>query len=59
MVLGNRRRAPPASAGPGSFFMAGTTVDIEPTAEELIEIAIGAADVARQFQVEPGRLPVA
>jgi malate dehydrogenase (oxaloacetate-decarboxylating)(NADP+) len=35
------------------FFLADTTVNIEPTAEELAEIAIGAAEVAREFHVEP------
>ena len=35
------------------FFMADTTVNIEPTAEELAEIAIGAAEVAREFHIEP------
>jgi malate dehydrogenase (oxaloacetate-decarboxylating)(NADP+) len=35
------------------FFLADTTVNIDPTAEELAEIAIGAADVAREFHIEP------
>ena len=35
------------------FFMADTTVNIQPTAEELAEIAIGAAEVAREFHIEP------
>ena len=35
------------------FFLADTTVNIEPTAEELAEIAIGAAEVAREFHIEP------
>ena len=35
------------------FFFADTTVNIEPTAEQLAEIAIGAADIARKLHVEP------
>ena len=35
------------------FFLADTTVNIEPTPEELAEIAIGAAEVAREFHIEP------
>ncbi len=35
------------------YFFADTTVNIDPTAEELAEIAIGAADVAQRFHVEP------
>jgi malate dehydrogenase (oxaloacetate-decarboxylating)(NADP+) len=35
------------------LFFADTTVNIDPTAEQLAEIAICSADVARQFQVEP------
>jgi malate dehydrogenase (oxaloacetate-decarboxylating)(NADP+) len=35
------------------FFLADTTVNIEPTAEELAEIAIETAAVARRFDVEP------
>ncbi len=35
------------------FFLADTTVNIQPTAEELAEIAIGAAEVAREFHIEP------
>ena len=35
------------------FFMADTTVNIEPSAEELAEIAIGAAEVAREFHIKP------
>ncbi len=35
------------------FFLADTTVNIEPTAEQLAEIAIGAAEVAREFHIEP------
>ncbi len=35
------------------FFLADTTVNIQPSAEELAEIAIGAAEVAREFHVEP------
>ncbi len=35
------------------YFFADTTVNIEPTAEELAEIAICAAEVARRFHIEP------
>jgi malate dehydrogenase (oxaloacetate-decarboxylating)(NADP+) len=35
------------------YFFADTTVNIEPTAEELAEIALLAASVAREFNVEP------
>ncbi|HWG92446.1 MAG TPA: NADP-dependent malic enzyme [Candidatus Thermoplasmatota archaeon] len=35
------------------FFLADATVNIDPTAEDLAEIAIQAARVARQFDVEP------
>lgn len=35
------------------FFLADATVNIDPTAEDLAEIALGAAKVARQFDVEP------
>ena len=35
------------------FFLADATVNIDPTAEDLAEIAIQAAKVARQFDVEP------
>ncbi len=35
------------------FFFADTTVNIEPTAEQLAEIAIGAAEIARKLHVEP------
>jgi len=35
------------------YFFADTTVNIEPTAEELAEIALLAASVAREFDVEP------
>ncbi len=35
------------------YFFADTTVNIEPGAEELAEIAILAAEVARRFHVEP------
>ncbi len=35
------------------FFFADTTVNIEPTAEDLAEIAISAAGLARQFDVVP------
>ena len=34
-------------------FFADTTVNIEPTAEDLAEIAIGTAEVARRFGIEP------
>jgi malate dehydrogenase (oxaloacetate-decarboxylating)(NADP+) len=36
-----------------AYFFADTTVNIEPTAEELADIAILSADVARRFHVEP------
>jgi malate dehydrogenase (oxaloacetate-decarboxylating)(NADP+) len=36
-----------------TYFFADTTVNIEPTAEELAEIALLAASVAREFNVEP------
>jgi malate dehydrogenase (oxaloacetate-decarboxylating)(NADP+) len=36
-----------------SFFLADTTVNIEPTAEDLAEIAIVTAETARDFNVEP------
>ncbi len=35
------------------YFFADTTVNIEPTAEQLAEIAVCAADVARRFEIEP------
>ncbi len=35
------------------YFFADTTVNIEPTAEDLAEIALLASNVARQFEVEP------
>ena len=35
------------------YFLADTTVNIEPTAEDLAEIAIMAAEMARRFDVEP------
>ena len=35
------------------YFLADTTVNIDPTAEQLAEIAIGAAEVAREFHIEP------
>jgi malate dehydrogenase (oxaloacetate-decarboxylating)(NADP+) len=35
------------------YFLADCTVNIEPTAEELAEIAISTAHVAREFDVEP------
>jgi malate dehydrogenase (oxaloacetate-decarboxylating)(NADP+) len=35
------------------YFFADTTVNIEPTAEELAEIALLAASMAREFDVEP------
>jgi malate dehydrogenase (oxaloacetate-decarboxylating)(NADP+) len=34
-------------------FLADCSVNVDPTAEELAEIAIGAAEAARQFDVEP------
>ncbi len=37
----------------GLFFFADTTVNPDPTAEDLAEIAIGAADTAKYFDVEP------
>ncbi len=35
------------------YFLADSTVNIEPTAEDLAEIAICAAEMARRFNVEP------
>ncbi|MBI2821919.1 MAG: phosphate acetyltransferase [Acidobacteria bacterium] len=35
------------------YFFADTTVNIEPTADQLAEIAICSAEVARRFQIEP------
>jgi malate dehydrogenase (oxaloacetate-decarboxylating)(NADP+) len=35
------------------FFLADATVNIEPTSEDLAEIAVNAADMARRFDVEP------
>jgi malate dehydrogenase (oxaloacetate-decarboxylating)(NADP+) len=35
------------------YFLADTTVNIEPTAEDLAEIAIETAEIARRFEVEP------
>ncbi len=35
------------------YFIADTTVNVEPTAEDLAEIAIMSADVVRSFDVEP------
>jgi malate dehydrogenase (oxaloacetate-decarboxylating)(NADP+) len=35
------------------YFLADTTVNIEPTAEDLAEIAIETAEIARRFDVEP------
>ncbi len=35
------------------YFFSDTTVNIEPTAEELAEIAISTAEVARRFHLEP------
>jgi len=35
------------------YMFADTTVNINPTAEELAEIAIGAAQIARRFNIEP------
>lgn len=37
----------------GVYFLADATVNIEPTAEELADIARSAARVARQFDIEP------
>jgi len=37
----------------GTYFFADTTVNINPTAEELAEIAIMTAEIARRFDVEP------
>jgi malate dehydrogenase (oxaloacetate-decarboxylating)(NADP+) len=37
----------------GMYFLADTTVNIDPTPEDLAEIAILAADTARRFDVEP------
>ena len=39
--------------GPACYFLADTTVNIDPTAEDLAEIAIMAAEMARRFDVEP------
>ena len=36
-----------------TYFFADTTVNIDPTAEELADIAICSADVAKEFLVEP------
>jgi malate dehydrogenase (oxaloacetate-decarboxylating)(NADP+) len=35
------------------YFLADTTVNIEPTAEDLVEIAILTAETARRFDIEP------
>lgn len=35
------------------YFLADTTVNIEPSAEDLAEIALEAAEIARRFDVEP------
>src|SRR5207253_10771496 len=35
------------------YFLADTSVNIEPTAEDLVEIALCAAQTARRFDVEP------
>jgi malate dehydrogenase (oxaloacetate-decarboxylating)(NADP+) len=35
------------------FFFADTTVNIDPDPEDLAEIAVGSADVARRFHIEP------
>ena len=35
------------------YFFADTTVNIDPTAEELAEIAISAADTVKEFDIEP------
>jgi malate dehydrogenase (oxaloacetate-decarboxylating)(NADP+) len=37
----------------GTFFFADTTVNIDPTPEELAEIAIASAETARRFNIEP------
>jgi malate dehydrogenase (oxaloacetate-decarboxylating)(NADP+) len=37
----------------GVYFFADTTVNIEPTAEDLAEIAVTTAEMARRFDVEP------
>jgi malate dehydrogenase (oxaloacetate-decarboxylating)(NADP+) len=37
----------------GVYFFADTTVNIEPTAEELADIAVLSADVAHRFHIEP------
>lgn len=37
----------------GVYFFADTTVNIEPTAEDLAEIALTTAEMARRFDVEP------
>ncbi|MCF8266930.1 MAG: NADP-dependent malic enzyme [Ignavibacteriales bacterium] len=36
-----------------TFFFADTTVNINPTAEQLAEIAISAAETVKQFEIEP------
>ena len=36
-----------------TFFFADTTVNIDPTAEELAEIALLTADAVRRFDIEP------
>jgi malate dehydrogenase (oxaloacetate-decarboxylating)(NADP+) len=35
------------------YFFGDATVNLDPTAEQLAEIAIGAADVAQTFNIEP------
>jgi phosphotransacetylase len=35
------------------LFFADTSVNIEPTAEDLVEIALGTAHIARRFDVDP------
>ncbi len=37
----------------GVYFLADATVNIDPTADDLVEIALSAADAARRFNVEP------
>ena len=59
-IIGTRAGRRSASSGvyilmlkDRTFFFADTTVNIDPTAEELAEIAILTADAARRFDVEP------
>lgn len=35
------------------YFLADTTVNVNPNAEQLAEIAISAADTAKQFDIQP------